>query len=175
MTKTCLECKKLFEADRKTRTFCSQSCSASYNNRGVDRHGNPEVFCRACGKVISKSKKYCDLGCMHTYQYQQYIDRWLRGEETGNKGAHQTYISNHVRRWVFETRGNSCEKCGWSEIHPVTGNIPLEVTHKDGNWKNTVPDNLELLCPNCHSLTDTHGSLNTGNGRRQVLEGKRVS
>jgi 5-methylcytosine-specific restriction endonuclease McrA len=25
--------------------------------------------------------------------------------------------------------------------------------------------NLNLLCPNCHSLTPTYGSLNKGNGR----------
>ena len=33
--------------------------------------------------------------------------------------------------------------------------IPLEIEHKDGNHQNNVRDNLEALCPNCHSLTDT--------------------
>jgi predicted HNH restriction endonuclease len=30
---------------------------------------------------------------------------------------------------------------------------PLEIHHKDGSKKNNSEDNLDLLCPNCHSLT----------------------
>jgi len=33
--------------------------------------------------------------------------------------------------------------------------------HKDGNRSNNKEDNLELLCPNCHSLTDNFGILNS--------------
>lgn len=32
--------------------------------------------------------------------------------------------------------------------------INLEVHHKDGNHINNSFDNLQLLCPNCHSYTD---------------------
>lgn len=28
----------------------------------------------------------------------------------------------------------------------------LKVHHKDRNRKNSLPDNLEILCPNCHDL-----------------------
>ncbi len=31
--------------------------------------------------------------------------------------------------------------------------IVLHVHHKDGNWLDDRPENLELLCPNCHSQT----------------------
>jgi hypothetical protein len=31
---------------------------------------------------------------------------------------------------------------------------------------NNKEENLILLCPNCHSLTSTFGSLNIGNGRK---------
>lgn len=33
--------------------------------------------------------------------------------------------------------------------------IPLEIEHIDGNNKNNNKDNLTVLCPNCHALTDT--------------------
>lgn len=50
-----------------------------------------------------------------------------------------------------------CEKCGcgteW-EGKPLT----LELHHKDGNHYNNNLDNLEILCPNCHSQTDTFRS-----------------
>ena len=31
----------------------------------------------------------------------------------------------------------------------------LELEHKDGNHQNNERSNLEGLCPNCHSITDT--------------------
>lgn len=47
-----------------------------------------------------------------------------------------------------------CECCGLTEW--LGKPIPLELHHKDGdNTKNDL-DNLELLCPNCHSLTDNY-------------------
>ncbi|MEU5328618.1 HNH endonuclease signature motif containing protein [Streptomyces parvus] len=42
--------------------------------------------------------------------------------------------------------------------------LPLEVDHIDGNWRNNRPQNLQLLCPNCHSTTDTYRGR--GKGRR---------
>lgn len=48
-----------------------------------------------------------------------------------------------------------CSRCGWEEENPYTHTIPLEVEHIDGNFRNNKEDNLTLLCPNCHSQTET--------------------
>ena len=71
----------------------------------------------------------------------------------------------YLKRYLFEKYNNKCCKCGWGETNPYTGNIPLEVEHKDGNYTNNSEDNLELLCPNCHSLTSTYKGANRGKGR----------
>jgi hypothetical protein len=34
--------------------------------------------------------------------------------------------------------------------------LVLHVNHKNGNWLDDRPDNLEFLCPNCHSQTDNY-------------------
>ena len=45
-----------------------------------------------------------------------------------------------------------CENCGQSTW---LGNpIPLEIHHIDGNTRNNNLNNLKVLCPNCHALTD---------------------
>ena len=90
------------------------------------------------------------------------MTRWLAGEVSGSK---QGGVSGYVQRWLRETRGERCEECGWARVHPKTGRAPLHVHHADGRYDNNRPENLRLLCPNCHSLTDTYGSLNLGNGR----------
>ena len=44
--------------------------------------------------------------------------------------------------------------------------IVLEVDHIDGLHYNNTVDNLRLICPNCHSQTDTYKNKNNGNGRK---------
>ncbi|MER5832314.1 HNH endonuclease [Streptomyces sp. NPDC002130] len=34
--------------------------------------------------------------------------------------------------------------------------LRLEVDHVSGDWWDNRPGNLQLLCPNCHAVTDTY-------------------
>ena len=48
---------------------------------------------------------------------------------------------------------DKCSSCGLTEW---LGNpLSLHLDHIDGNNHNHVKSNLRLLCPNCHSQTDT--------------------
>lgn len=125
----------------------------------VKRHGR---LCTVCAVPLTKQKLFCSNSCQAEYQYRNYIAAWLDGQESG--GVKYT-VSNHVKRYLSETRGTKCESCGWHQVNVRTGKVPVQINHKDGNWRNNKLDNLELLCPNCHSLTETFGALNKGNGR----------
>lgn len=69
---------------------------------------------------------------------------------------------------LIKERGHACERCGndsWlGEV------ITLELDHVDGDRQNNVRDNLQLLCPNCHSYTPTWRGRNAKPSNRVTDE-----
>lgn len=125
--------------------------------------------CSICTNPLKKNaKQFCSKACQHIHKYNQYIERWLNGEEDGLRGG--VAVSRHIRRWMIQTYGEKCSKCGWAERNPFTDSIPIRLDHIDGNWKNCRPENFRFLCPNCDSLTTTYGSLNRGKGRPYFVQ-----
>lgn len=51
-----------------------------------------------------------------------------------------------------------CERCGLT--HWLEQPIPLELHHVNGDNRDNRIENLMLLCPNCHALTDNYRGLN---------------
>jgi 5-methylcytosine-specific restriction endonuclease McrA len=62
-----------------------------------------------------------------------------------------------IEEEVLEAR---CSSCGLEEW--LGGPIPLQLDHIDGDRTNNELENLRLLCPNCHALTDTYCGRNIG-------------
>lgn len=55
---------------------------------------------------------------------------------------------------------DKCEICGVSSWNGVK--LPLELHHKDGNHYNNNLENLQILCPNCHSIQEGNSGANVG-------------
>ena len=76
---------------------------------------------------------------------------WNKGQQLKNW---QDYTkSASIKPHLIKIRGNKCECCGLTEW--LDKPIKLEIHHKNGDKTCNNEDNLELLCPNCHSFTDT--------------------
>ena len=175
---TCRFCNKTFEAKKsEKRVFCSKACAASFNNKKYPKRLKKIIIkntqikikakkiqytkCLNCG--TKTNNKYCSKHCQNEYIHKEYIRDWENGKINGTKGM--TDISSHIRRYLHEINNYKCELCGWGEINPISNKIPLHIHHKDGNCLNNKKENLQLLCPNCHSLTETFGNLNKHSSR----------
>lgn len=158
--KLCLNCGN----ETNNPKFCSRTCSVTFNNKLKAE----KRFCLFCGASLPTKtytdNVYCNHTCAHNHRYALYIERWKNGLEDGLRGGYQT--SKYIHRYIIEKFGNKCTKCGWCEVNPYTNKVPLELEHKDGNYLNNKEENLDLLCPNCHSLTATYKGANKGNGRQ---------
>jgi hypothetical protein len=159
----CKACDEPLPYKRRHDTFCSQSCSATHNNKGVRRHGNEPTLCLNCGKRTKKyGMRFCSNSCPQEYQHKEYIKDWLAGRVSGNRVGGET-VSSHIKRWLRETRGKRCEICGTTIW--CGESVPLLMDHIDGDWKRTVPDNLRLVCGNCDMQLPTYKNRNKGKGR----------
>ena len=61
-----------------------------------------------------------------------------------------------IKEGLLELRCYKCNNSGNWMGEPLT----LQLEHKNGNNKDHRLENLELLCPNCHSQTPTWGGKN---------------
>lgn len=151
----CVHCNTVIDYAVRHNKFCNSSCSATFNN--LNRIQKSIIWsCLNCkNKHTKRNGKYCNLKCQHEYEYKQRINNWLQyGTDIGK---------NTIKKYLSDTFGYKCSVCNISEWNNKS--IVLELEHKDGNSKNNVLNNLCLICPNCHSQTDTFKGKNKGNGR----------
>ena len=123
-------------------------------------------YCLVCKeKLIRSIYKYCSNKCASRYIYLEYIKNWKLGMVNGNRGINTKNISGHIKRYLIEKFGEKCIICGWNKINPYTGRVPIEIDHINGISEDNNENNLRLVCPNCHSLSENYRNLNRGKGR----------
>jgi hypothetical protein len=80
-------------------------------------------------------------------------------------------LSGREKRYLIsKEQQDNCSECG---IGQIWNNKPLkfDLDHIDGNTQNNQRANLRLLCPNCHSQTDTYKVGNNKNpGKRTYTD-----
>lgn len=114
-------------------------------------------------QTLKKAIKHFGLDSTHFLGRRSNL-----GKKFGYKRAIEEYLENRqpiqsyklknrlLSEKIFEAQCMNCLRTTWE--HHL---IPLELHHIDGNTQNNSLDNLKLLCPNCHALTDNYRAKNS--------------
>ena len=108
--------------------------------------------CKYCNKE-NKTKKntynlFCDNKCQGLFRF--HTETVPKIESGLNNCDTRT-----LKKYLIYKHGNKCSCCKignvWNEKE-----LSLHLDHIDGNSDNNDVSNIRLLCPNCHSQTDTY-------------------
>lgn len=122
------------------------------------KHSIKTYLCKTCGTKSKwshqKMNVYCSNTCSSKGMFTETINRFKQGKVSDRKT---------LRKVLTKVHGYKCSCCGIDKWNNKL--INLQVDHIDGNAGDNTPKNLRLICPNCHSQTETFGARNKGNGR----------
>lgn len=159
----CEQCGKEHDGSFGSGRFCCRSCS----NKWVALHQSDESKKSKVNKGVSNLTKGWKLSKEQNSEIgrrgavaraesmkirrKKWLDDCISGLLDPYSGGY-----NRFKRALIEFgyKLEICECCGNSTW--LGSKIPLEVHHKDGDHSNNEISNIQLLCPNCHSLTDNY-------------------
>jgi len=120
-----------------------------------------EAICKNCSKNFkyrksSSTGKFCSNECRGNYQFNESKERFKNGLVSERRT---------IKKILLEINSN-CWNCGINTWNNKA--LALEVDHINGDASNNKLENLQLLCPNCHSQTDSFSGKNLGKGRKSL-------
>ena len=140
-------------------------CSPHYNSCAAMKQRNTEGLKRAY-KEGRKKNHYTDEHRAITIKNRK--DDVIKDLFTE---ANAKYRSNHYLKKMIKDFELLPWKCSCCSIENWQGkDIILELDHIDGSAHNCKLENLRLLCPNCHSQTDTFRGKGINTGKKKVSD-----
>jgi hypothetical protein len=90
----------------------------------------------------------------------EYLNR-LTSENRRMPNTHETKL-RLIKLGLLQNNCSICSIVNWNGKF-----LSLHIDHIDGNPRNNAITNLRLLCPNCHSQTDTYCGKNVNKNKKR--------
>ena len=159
----CLQCKNIFTykdyEKRSEKRFCNTHCSSTYSSSIGRKETNKKISLKLKGRPATSSSFKKGFDSRRVTLTKEIRDkaietkRFLREKRIQTLSYEELKSSEKLSFIKFE-QSNKCDICRldtWNKI-----SLTLELHHKDGNKLNNTRENLQFLCPNCHSQTKTY-------------------
>ena len=149
--------------NKKTREEIESAAAKSSSIAGVCRllklvpsGGNYRIIHNAVEKYKIDTSHFTGQGWNINLKFKPFEGKKIE-EILVENSTYQSYKLK--KRLIAEgIKKSVCESCGQSEW--LEQPIPLELHHINGNNSDNRLENLRLLCPNCHALTDSYRGKN---------------
>jgi 5-methylcytosine-specific restriction endonuclease McrA len=170
----CEKCKSEHDGSFGSGRFCSKVCS---NSRVFSEESKQKK--RDAGSWVLKAKQEDPIRYAKFVESQREAGLLRRTEHSKrilaiSDAKPWEEVSKDVkRRRVIESQDSKCNNCGLSKWQGQL--LTLELEHKDGNHMNDERNNLEALCPNCHSITHTWRGRNTQQSKQGKISDKELN
>jgi hypothetical protein len=183
----CEYCGNTHDGKYGSGRFCRKECASGYSTQTKRSEINQKVSEKLKGRDTSTHNVSAESIAKRR---NTLIERYgscntvgIHGNETKEKirtALKATYHEKHrtanfsdlspkqKRKRIYEEQKGCCLRCKQSEW--LGEPINLELDHIDGNNKNDERINLRLLCPNCHSYTDTYRGKNAKQHRNEISD-----
>lgn len=141
------------------------------NQRRDGTQSDTKHICKNCsiefvGRRLMSNNKcgfvFCSLYCSGKYTFKPIPEEFLQKVTPIEEIMERNWNDlswEFKRRRVIHEQNNCCNNCGlstWTSDKIDNKNITLQVHHINHNALQHDRDNLEALCANCHSLTESY-------------------
>jgi hypothetical protein len=180
----CEKCNKEHDGSYGSGRFCNSVCARSFSTANVDKKKTKEIDCGKCGRpiVVNIRAPYftkcsiCNPPLARKTPQQRVrstkVQKWKRKKGQSRKEfilslSYEELTFETLRERILIEQNNKCSKCNNDSW--MGEPLVLELEHKDGNNKNDSRSNIEMLCPNCHSLTKTWRGRNKSKKKKKYI------
>lgn len=154
----CEKCKVQHDGQYGSGRFCSENCARSFSSLEKRQEINTKVSLRLTGRSFPKRKGFIAISKEANLRgiTNSAINRKKRTEEKIKFAAFETLNNKTLKklRVLFE-QNYLCNICKREFIWEGKKLIP-HLHHKNGDHDDDTRENLECLCPNCHSQTKSY-------------------
>lgn len=151
MERLCKNCNSDISHKPSQNKFCSQSCSATFNNK---LRAKKPYYCQKCESLMGHGfkfsrRKYCDKCNVNIIDWSTVTYGELKEKRKYQENSRIRTLARNSAEKLGKLK--ECSNCGYN-IHVETCHVKAIINFSDDTKISEInsPDNIVGLCRNCH-------------------------